>query len=314
MSDAFCAQQSLDVGEPLFGTAISGVERWLLLEHDGQWDREALASEGLPAAARKHLDAFLRAHPETRFQLIRDERGAQTRRLFAIQSSEGRTFTRRFDLATLEDLERLDLSSLFGDTPPPHTEEHTPIVLVCTHGRRDPCCARFGVPVYRELAKDYAREETHHIFQTTHVGGHRFAANIVLLPHGYHFGRLDVAAARRVVRGYFQGRLTDLDRLRGRSCYPSEVQAAEFWLRQGAGRYGLGGLELRRHEASGEQTSKSGRFEVTFWDAERDELHELTVLRETTHDHASPSCGEAPKPVSRHRLESYRHIHGATRG
>ncbi len=314
MSDAICAQQSLDVGEPLFGTAISGVERWLLLEHDGQWDRDALASEGLPTAARAHLDAFLRAHPDTRFQLIRDERSEQTRRLFAVQSSEGRYFTRRFDLATLEDLERLDLASLFGEAPPAHTEDHTPIVLVCTHGRRDPCCARFGVPVYRELAKDCGRDGSPQIFQTTHVGGHRFAANIVLLPHGYHFGRLDVAAARRVVRGYSQGRLTDLDRLRGRSCYPAEVQAAEFWLRQGAGRYGLGGLELRRHEASGEQTARSGRFEVTFWDAERDELHELTVLRETTHDHASPSCGEAMKPVARHRLESYRHIHGATRG
>jgi hypothetical protein len=317
MTEAFCAQQSLDVGEPLFGTAITQVARWLLLEHDGQWDREALATEGLPTSTRAHLEAFLRAHPETRFQLVRDDRVAPPpfpRRLFAVSATETRTFTRVVTLDSFTALEALDLETLFGETPPPSVTDHGPIVLVCTHGRRDPCCARLGVPVFRELAKDYARDGSGLILQTTHVGGHRFAANIVMLPHGYHYGRLDVAAARRVVRGYLQGRLTDLDRLRGKSCYPAEVQAAEFWLRQGAGRYGLGGLALKRSDEVGDQTARAARFEVTFWDGERDELHELTVLRETTSDLASPSCGDAPKPVSRHRLESYRHIHGATRG
>lgn len=317
MSDASCAQQSLDVGEPLFGTAVTGVERWLLLEHDGQWDREALTSQSLPEAARHHLERYLAAHPATRFQLVRDDRAdapAFPRRLFAVESSERRVSTRRVTLTSWDDLTRLDLAGLFSDDPPAGVEDHPPLVLVCTHGRRDPCCARLGVPVFRELAKDFARDHGGQVFQTTHVGGHRFAANIVLLPHGYHYGRLDVAAARRVVRGYLAGRLTDLDRLRGRSCYPTEVQAAEFWVRQGAGRYGLGGLELKRREEAGDQTSRAGRVEVTFWDAESDELHELTVVRETTSDLASPSCGDAPKPVVRHRLESYRHIPGATRG
>ena len=53
--------------------------------------------------------------------------------------------------------------------------------------------------------------------------------------------------------------------------------------------------------------------EVTFWDGATDELHELTVVLEKTSDVASSSCGEAPKPILRHRLESYRQVHGATR-
>ena len=314
MSDAPCAQQSLDVGEPVFGTAVTHVERWLLLEHDGQWDREALASAGIPDAARAHLGAFLSTDPRVRFQLVRDEVAAATgfpRRLFAVHAGEGRHEVRVVRLGSWEELSALDLASLFSDRPPQGVEAHAPLILVCTHGRRDVCCARLGVPVFRELARDIARDGAGVVFQTSHVGGHRFAANVVLLPHGYHYGRLDVAAARRVVRGYLSERLTDLDRLRGRSCYPTEVQAAEFWVRQGAGRYGLGGLELKRCEVVG---TDGGRVEVTFWDADSDELHELTVVSEVTTDLASQSCGDAPKPVIRHRLESYRHIPGAAHG
>jgi hypothetical protein len=157
------------------------------------------------------------------------------------------------------------------------------------------------VPVFRELVVDFDADS---IWQTSHIGGHRFAANVVLLPHGYVFGRLDVAAARRVVRGYFAGRLTDLDRLRGRSAYMADVQAAEFWLRQGSALYRVDGLELVRREVQAD-----GRVEVTFRDGATDELHALTIVRQITDDLASTSCGEAPEPVVRHRLESYRH-HG----
>ena len=129
----------------------------------------------------------------------------------------------------------------------------------------------------------------------------------MLLPHGYTYGRLDVASSRRVVRGYFAGRLTDLDRLRGRSCYPADVQAAEYWVRHHAGRYALEGLHLRRRDAG------AGRFEVIFCDGYTVDLHELSVALEKTTDVASTSCGEAPKPILRHRIESYRQVHGATR-
>jgi hypothetical protein len=316
MSDAPCAQQSLDVGEPLFGTAATYVERWLLLEHDGQWDRDAITSPGIPEEARAHLNGFLGRDKRSRFQLVRDEVASATgfpRRLFAVNASEGQHGVRVVHLQSWEDLLALNLAALFGTDPPESAQAHGPLVLVCTHGRRDVCCARLGVPVFRELARDVEHEGTGVVLQTSHLGGHRFAATLVLMPHGYQYGRLDMAAARRVMRGYFADRLTDLDRLRGRCCYPAEVQAAEFWVRQGAGHYSLGGLQLKRYEIVN-QSSDGARVEVTFWDGDSDELHELTVVRETTSDLASPSCGEVPKPIVRHRLESYRHIPGAAHG
>lgn len=304
-----CAQQSLDAGEPLFGTAAAEIERWLLVEHDGQWERDALATLTIPEAVRKHLGVWLDLNPSARFQLVRDGRTEPLdfpRRVFLVTSREGEVRTRTLTLTSWDDLLACDLSDL-ADGPVREgtnvVEQSGPLVLVCTHGRRDPCCARLGVPVFRELAKDHPDR----VLQTTHLGGHRFAATLVLLPHGYTYGRLDVAAARRVVRGYVAGRLTDLDRLRGRSCYPTDVQAAEYWVRHNAGRYALEGLQLRRRDKD------SGKFEVTFWDGNTDELHELTVVVDKTSDLASSSCGDKPKPILRHRIESYRQVHGATR-
>jgi hypothetical protein len=311
-----CSQQSLDAGEPLYGSAAADIDHWLLLEHDGQWDKDAVASESLPEAVRAHARAWLEAAPRRRFQLVRD--GRQTplewpRRLFLVDARPGHARTLEVALTGWEALVALDLASLTetlrsaSEPPDGVVVRAAPLVLVCTHGRRDVCCARLGVPVFRELERDLARDNPGRVFQTTHLGGHRFAATMVLLPHGYTYGRLDVAAARRVVRGYFAGRLTDLDRLRGRSCYPADVQAAEFWVRHNAGRYGLESLQLRRRDA------EKGQTDVTFWDAETDALHELSVVVDKTHDLASSSCGDVPKPVSRHRIDSYRQVHGATR-
>lgn len=315
-----CSQQSLDAGEPLYGTAAAEIERWLLLEHDGQWHREALATESIPDEVRAHLAAWLQRTRGARFQLIRDDRAeplAFPRRLFIVTSREGQTRVRRLVAASWQEILACDLDRLAdGPAPvsddasadePPIAELTGPLVLVCTHGRRDVCCARAGVPVFRELARDFGRDHPGRIWQTTHLGGHRFAATLVLLPHAYTYGRLDVNAARRVVRGYLAGRLTDLDRLRGRSCYPADVQYAEYWVRENAGRVHLESLQLKRHEA------EHGKSEVTFWDGQSDDLHELTVVVDETSELASTSCGEPPKPVRRHRIESYRKVHGATR-
>ena len=58
------------------------------------------------------------------------------------------------------------------------------LYLVCTNGNRDKCCAKFGQPVYEQVARDVGESA----WQTTHIGGHRFAATIMLLPTGDMFG------------------------------------------------------------------------------------------------------------------------------
>jgi hypothetical protein len=314
--DASCARVSLDVGEALFGSAIGGVERWLLVEHDGAWAREALDSAELPAPLVEAVRRWQKAGPGRRVQLIRRGGGSTdvypggARRFFLVDGREGREGTLAASLADAEwsrallTFETEDLAGP-GEAPLPWRATARPLVLVCTHGRRDVCCARLGVPIAQALSEELSEDAPDVVWQTSHVGGHRFAANIVLLPHGYHFGRLEAPAARRIVRGYLRGRLIDLDRLRGRSSYGPEVQAAEYWFRQASGQYGVDAIRIARVDPQG------GGVAVTLRDLTSGEVHEVCVSREVTSELAPPSCGASPEPVVRLRLDGLRRLAGA---
>ena len=128
------------------------------------------------------------------------------------------------DLAGVHDL---DLEALAAGRSPGLTPHHEPVLAVCTHGRHDTCCAERGRPVAAGLAEAFP-EET---WEASHLGGDRFAANLLVLPHGLYFGRLEPATARGVARLLAAGEL-DLDHLRGRSGLATSLQAAEAALRR----------------------------------------------------------------------------------
>ena len=88
-----------------------------------------------------------------------------------------------------------------------HDDE--PYVLVCTNGRHDPCCATFGRPLVRALR---ASRWADRVWECSHIGGDRFAGNLLLLPESLYFGRCDAERAERVLAEYDAGRL-DLDLL-----------------------------------------------------------------------------------------------------
>ena len=97
-----------------------------------------------------------------------------------------------------------------------------PVILVCGHGRRNACCARFGVP----LAQALATQRPGQVWESTHLGGHRFAANLALLPHGLYYGPVDTARAVAAISAYERGAIVP-ERYRGRAGQPHDVQAAE---------------------------------------------------------------------------------------
>ena len=79
------------------------------------------------------------------------------------------------------------------------------------------------------------------------MGGDRFAANLVAFPHGLYFGRVEPDEAAAVAGMYADGRIP-LEHLRGRSCYPMPVQAAELALRTQERLVGLDDVVLERTE------------------------------------------------------------------
>jgi hypothetical protein len=106
--------------------------------------------------------------------------------------------------------------------------ETEPLYLVCTHGRHDPCCALFGRPVAAALS---AREPDR-TWESSHVGGDRFGANVVVLPQGLYLGRVIPGRVDEVVDAVREDRIP-LALLRGRSSFSMTVQAAQHFVRSG---------------------------------------------------------------------------------
>jgi hypothetical protein len=104
-------------------------------------------------------------------------------------------------------------------------------------------------------------------WESTHVGGDRFAGNVVAFPHGLYFGRVAAAEAAGVAHAYAEGRI-DLARFRGRSCRPMHVQAAEHLLRVERGLDGIDEVAVERIDPpAGDETlvrfsTPDGRWDV----------------------------------------------------
>ena len=198
MTDFRCSVTSRDDGEPIAGTAPTDTA-FLLVEHAGSWGRKAVAESRLPEAVRDHLAGLT----GVRVQLIRrhgGESGPGVRVFHARATPDG------FDVRTvvLPDAEALLDLDLDGDLDGPDGDwaaYDAPLWLVCTNGRRDRCCAEVGRPITAALAGRWP-EAT---WETTHLGGHRFAGTLLALPSGHTLGRLDVGVRRRGVRDPREG-------------------------------------------------------------------------------------------------------------
>ena len=235
---AFCSEDSLGNAEPLAGTA-SRVDHWLLVEYRGLWSHDALAGSGLSDQVKAHLREQAAARPFTKLLFVRRtlRRGRPGLVVFWGSSAEGGGALFRGEVDDYDDLLDIDL------TAPGEPVEH-PLLLVCTHGKHDRCCARHGRPLYEALAE---QADDGWVWQSSHVGGDRFAGNVVFLPEGLYFGRVGRGEAWPVLDEYLAGRI-ELDHYRGRSCYTFREQAAERAVRETTGLRGIGDIELAGHE------------------------------------------------------------------
>ena len=247
-----CARQALTVGEPCFGTA-SQVRRWVLLEQDGPWGRDAVLESRIRPDVGRALKAKVAA-VGARLVLIRRHgrpSGEVSRRVFVIGSRHGRGFAESFELASAPELLDIDLSPLADDQRCGGADVDDPLFLVCTNGRHDACCAEFGRPLARALSASHP-EQT---WECSHIGGDRFAANLVCLPEGVYYGQVGPLDGPRVARTHAEGRIT-MEHYRGRSTLPFVVQAAEFYVREAHGLVGLDDLVAVRRERGAERAER----------------------------------------------------------
>jgi hypothetical protein len=225
-----CSEAAREREDPLVASAPPA-RRWLLVEHPGPWGAQALTGAGFADDVVDAIDVFCRAH-EARFQLIRRTaaRGVPTEaggRFAVVDSRPGHESVRwgRVDApgalpAALADLER---STELSDEP---------VYLICAHGRHDACCAMRGRPVAAVLAASHADRT----WETTHTGGDRFAANLVLLPHGLVLGRVPATEAVGIAERYAAGQV-DPHLVRGRAGLAPPAQGAQHHARLALGEH-----------------------------------------------------------------------------
>jgi hypothetical protein len=200
------------------------------VECSGGWGTEALVGSRLPDGVKQWLRDVQRVH-KVRPLLIRGhgrQRTSDGVRVFAGHVGRQGPFLETTVLDDVHDLVDLPVAGLASGERPGLTPYDDPLFLVCTHGKHDACCAERGRPLCKAL-HDVAPE---HTWEVSHIGGDRFAPNVLVLPEGLYYGRLSPVDAAAFVETVRAGRL-DLEHLRGRCAFPFALQAAEvFWRRE----------------------------------------------------------------------------------
>lgn len=269
-----CAQVSRLLDEPVAGTAPSSA-RWLCLEWPGAWPSDVNQVQAAGLLARATAAGF-------RPLLVRGDR---RRVLLTDTSPPGATTTVvqgwDDDLALPGPGEALPGAPVAG-----------PLLLVCAHAQRDPCCGIDGQALLDALAGP-------DVLACSHLGGHRFAPTAMVLPTGYVYGRLDADLARRILARAAAGEV-ETEHCRGRSTWSPGGQVAELAVRAATGLCGPDDLVMidDRGDAVHLNSTAGGRWAV---DLER---VELAATRPA-------SCGARPTLATALRASAVRTLRGS---
>jgi len=235
-----CADAARVRTDPLGGTAPPA-RRWLLLEHPGPWRIDAIAGAGIDPDILSILLA--KAGSDTRVLLVRRpgriDRGASRNWILAGLDIDTSTGPWRDDSDLLD-----AAAALTGASP--GVARVQPVILVCTHGVHDVCCALRGRPVAAALASRWPEL----VWECSHIGGDRFASNVVLLPDGFYYGNLDPEIALATVAAHLDGTVRP-DYLRGMARHLPPVQAAIIAAYQHYGPLGPSDVSVRATEHIG---------------------------------------------------------------
>jgi hypothetical protein len=289
-----CSVLGERLGEDLAATAPAA-GRFLLLEQPGPWrGRNAVTNsdldEGIARALLARADeAGVKVH------LIRRSarRSALSRRsCFLASTARDGAWVERHELSDPAEVLDLDLSLRAPDPAALWTE---PLYAICTHGKRDPCCARRGRPLARAVRAGRPSET----WEIGHIGGHRFAATFLAFPHGLAFGRVPAAAGPDIVAAYEAGEIA-LEHLRGRAGDPWAVQAADVLVRR---RLNLRAIDALVVDGVQPESDSAAAVSLRVADGTRLRAH---VARRTDDRPRPLSCGDEPDTVPVHELVDMR--------
>lgn len=285
-----CSTVSAAVGEPLAGSAPDAIA-WVCLEQNGPWGAKAFTDSHLDHSLGKQIEKAAAAHG-VRPSLIRrpgrhaDVIGDGSRTVLVAYTHPDGSWLLAGTVKDPAELLDLDWAAVAAGSLTqvrdslPGSAPSEPVLLVCTNGTRDTCCARLGRPVAAAAAEAHPGR----VWEVTHTSGHRFAPTTVLLPSGALHGRILDAAP--ILEAADRGELLDLG-YRGRSTWPSLGQVAEAEIRLVAGVSGVDDLTVAADGDAWQVRHRDGRV----WSVG------VTSYEE---GERPPSCGKPGEPVPRY--------------
>ncbi|MEU3663448.1 sucrase ferredoxin [Streptomyces sp. NPDC032940] len=240
----FCSDAARVRGDPIAGTAPYG-DVWVLVEHRGGWPSNGFDGLDLDPAVKARVYRAAQA-VRARVLLVRRHgrrapSGPAPR--WAVLRYDGSGVHRQHWGTWNADT---DLVGIVDALDAPGDAGLPPVVLVCAHGQHDPCCAMRGRPVARALSERWPDL----VWECAHVGGDRFAANVVVAPDGVYYGGLDARSSVAAIDAHLAGRIR-AEHLRGYTdLFPPQQAAVAAVL----GRAGPAG----RHDYAVTGTTRDG--------------------------------------------------------
>lgn len=216
----FCTEHSRAAGELLAGWGGHQARNILLRWPKAKWRHSLRIADGMD---RPLEDAIARVvDAGWRVNLI-DRKPYEGRLVRAYIFPGGRVF----------DLERDELPAFLDavvsgsvDRFEPGSLKHT-LVLCCTHGKHDRCCAKWGFAVYKAVASEALKRGDFDVWEATHLGGCRLSAGVLTFPGMRKYGRLAPIDAKPLLDAEAQGR-PYLPNYRGASHLEPAAQVAEI--------------------------------------------------------------------------------------
>ena len=289
----FCSDYARQQNAPLMATATRG-DLWFLLEYTGRWGKKAFEESTLPEEVKTHLSEV-----DARILMIRKSgtRRQKTLHFFIVQTAPQTPRLYQFELKSYRDILKIDLSSYSdqgaGD---PARLRGEPLFLVCSNGKRDQCCARYGTEIYKAMAEI----DQEAVWLSSHIGGHNKAPVTLFFPHGVNYGNTTPATIRPLVKAY-QNRQVGLEHYRGRVCFDEPAQAAEHLWREQTGVLDLPGLQVNATEQVEEHL-----WRVSLSTANGADPQEFLIERRTSDLEIPMTCsrGKSQKIVTYHLVEN----------
>ena len=234
-----CSSWSRSLDEDPAGTAARA-DAWLAVEQAGPWGAKAPTESRLDAEVGALLERRAAEHGG-RLALIKAPRTHPTpqgtHRVLAACIRPGKQFLLTGDVGDPARALDVDWAALAAGrlddvlaSAPWLSPRAGSVLLVCTNGRRDACCALLGLPVAVALHDQYGDD----VWESNHLGGHRFAPTTVVLPQGWSHARVDPVAGSGVLKAAGDGRVV-LENLRGHGSLAAAEQVADIAVRRSSG-------------------------------------------------------------------------------